>query len=306
MRTAFIRGAFVFTLACVLAQRASAHEPLWGESPQTFGFGVWHPEIRFGFQKEFLLLRGATRLANPDTLSRTRFESVLGVQYAPKTSLNVRLEIPYANVQSSDRVGGVSRTSNAGGFGDATLSIKSRFAQRFGEDWKEHQACTLGLQLPTGRHDGREANGSLLEPSEQPGSGKWGYMLGYAYAYERLKDTIWASTTLMGDIGGAGVKGDMLSLDANYGYWAVRAHKPQDLGVILAGGVHYEWMGKDRLATGTDPDSGYSLVAVQVSLIATKGVFQFRAGALFPLYQTANGTQLRPDVQARVGIEGLF
>jgi len=306
MRTLLIRLAMTFNLVCTLVQPSSAHEPLWGESPQTFGFGVWHPEIRFGFQKEFLLLRGATRLNNPEALRRMRFDSVLGIQYAPKTSMNVRIEIPYSIVQSSDRIGGVPRTSRTSGLGDIMLSAKSRFAQRFGEDWKEHQAYTVGLQLPTGQHGGREASGALLEPSEQPGSGKWGYSLGYAYAYERLKDTLWVSAMFMGDIGGAGSKGEMFTLDANYGYWFKRAHKPQDLGVILAAGTHYEWMGKDRLTMGAAPDTGYSLSALQVSLIATKGTFQFRAGALLPLYQHTNGTQLRPNVQMRVGIEVLL
>lgn len=306
MKTTFTKGTLMLLFLCMLTQIASAHEPLWGESPQTFAFGIWHPEIRFGLQNKHLLLRGATRLDNMEGLQRTRLDGVLGIQYAPKTSMNVRLEIPYANVQSSSYIRGVLRTSRTSGLGDLMLSIKSRLAQRFGQDWKEHQAYAVGLQLPTGHHTGREADGSLLGPSEQPGSGKWGYSLGYSYAYERFQDTIWASMMFMGDLGGGGRKGGMFSLDTNYGYWIKRAHKSQELGIILANGLHYEWMGKDELATGVDPDSGYSLLALQVSLIATKGTFQFRAGALFPLYQNVNGIQLRPDVQVRVGIEALF
>ena len=306
MKRAVCLPGLVLALATCFAPEAFAHEPLWGESPQTFAFGVWHPETRFGLQNEYLLLRGATRLDNPDALRRTRFDSVLGIQYAPKTSLNVRIEIPFASVHSSGLVGGTLRTSGVSGLGDIMISAKSRFAQRFGPDWKEHQAYTLGLQLPTGTHNGKEADGTLLEPSEQPGSGKWGYMVGYAYAYERLPDTWWASLMYMSDIGSTGSKGDMFTADANYGYWIKRAHRPQDLGIVLAAGPHFEWMGHDRLASGADPNTGYSLTALQVSLIATKGEIQFRAGALLPLSQHASGTQLRPEVQVRAGIEALF
>jgi hypothetical protein len=300
-------AAWLFVFVCVIVPSAArAHEPLWGESPQTFAFGVWHPEVRLGWQNEYLLLHGSSRLDNPDALRRTRFDTVLDIQYAPRTSLNVRLEIPYSVVRSSGLVSGQMHSASSSGLGDMMLSAKSRFAQRFGEDWKEHQAYTVGLQLPTGAHSGREVGGPLLEPSEQPGSGKWGYMVGYAYAYERLQDTFWASAMYMGDLGGAGSKGDMATFDANYGYWVVRAHKPNDLGIVLATGPHWEWMGHDRLSTGPDPDSGYTLLAWQASVIATKGPAQFRIGALFPLHQHANGTQLRPDVQLRAGVEALF
>src|SRR6185436_16401649 len=119
------------------------------------------------------------------------------------------------------------------------------------------------------KHSGREIDGAPLQPSEQPGSGKWGYMLGYSYAYERLKDTTWASVMYMGDLGGNGAKGDMLTADADYGYWVKRPFRPQDLGIILAAGPHWEWMAHDRLSTGLDPNSGYSLLAAQISLITT-------------------------------------
>lgn len=292
--------------AALGAAPARAHEPLWGDSPQTFAFGVWHPELRFGFQNEYLLLGGSHRLANPDALRRTRFDTVFGLQYAPKTSLNLRLEIPYASVRSSGRIGGMAQSNRVNGIGDITLSAKNRFRQRFGEDWKEHMAYTVGLQLPSGVHSGRDVDGTPLQPSEQPGSGKWGYMLGYSYAYERLDDTAWASVMYMGDLGCNGAKGDMMTVDADYGYWVHRTYRPQDLGIVVATGPHWEWMGHDRLSTGLDPNSGYSLLAMQLSLIGTKGPAQLRVGALFPLQQSANGVQLRPDVQVRAGIEALF
>jgi hypothetical protein len=131
-------------------------------------------------------------------------------------------------------------------------------------------------------------------------------MLGYAYAYERLKDTVWASAMFMTDIGGAGSRGPSLELDGNYGYWVRRAKRPQDLGVIIAAGVHLQAAGRDRIASGDDPNSGFDLAGLQASLIATKGQAQFRAGLLVPVYQRVNGTQLRPEVQVRAGMEILL
>jgi hypothetical protein len=285
---------------------ASAHEPLWGESPQTFAFGVWHPEVRFSYDNNFNLLRGARRIGNPDAMRRTRFDTLVSLQYAPMTSMNVRVEIPFSQVSTQQKIGGQLRASGVQGLGDAMLSAKSRFSQRFGEDWKEHQSFTVGLQLPTGEHGGRYPDGSKLGPSFQPGSGKWGFMLGYAYAYERLQDTFWASAIYMRDVGGAGTKGDMMTVDLNYGHWMPRATRPQDLGVIVAVGPHLELMGHDRLASGRDPDSGWTVLGLQTSIIATKGPMQFRLGVMLPVYQRVNGTQLRPDFQARAGWEILL
>jgi hypothetical protein len=291
---------------CLLPTGAKAHEPLWGESPQTFGFGVFHPEFRLGYENDHLLLRGSRLLDNPAALRRSRLDALLSFQYAPKTSLNLKVDIPVVAVSMQQRIGTQLQRSSVTGLGDIVLSAKSRFYQKFGEDWKVHHAYMVGLQLPTGEQGGRYPDGSLLSPSDQPGSGKLGWMLGYAFAYERLKDTVWASAMVMGDFGSNGTKGDMLQLDANYGYWIKRALKPQDLGIILAGGVHGEWMSRDRLATGADPDSGYTLAGLQSSLIATKGQGQARIGLLIPVYQRVNGTQLRSEVQVRAGVEILL
>jgi hypothetical protein len=305
MKLALSTLAVAATLACGLPRAASAHEPLWGESPQTFAFGILHPELRFGYENDSLLLRGSRRLGNPDLLRRTRLDGLFSLQYAPSTSLNVRIDIPFAQVLASQRINGQVRRTGATGLGNIALSAKSRFYQRFGEDWKVHQSYMAGLSLPTGA-GGFNPDGSRLSPSDAPGTNKFGAMLGYAFAYERLKDTFWASAMLMSDIGGAGSRGPSLEIDGNYGYWLRRAKRPQDLGVILAGGVHLQAQGRDRIEGGNDPNSGFDLAGVQASLIATKGQAQLRAGVMVPVYQHVNGTQLRPEIQVRAGMEILL
>jgi hypothetical protein len=293
-------------LLLLSASAALAHEPLWGESPQTFAFGVWHPEVRFGFENASQLRRGGSALTNPDTLRRSRLDGLVSLQFAPRTSLNVKVEIPFAQVWNQQRVGGQSVRTDVGGLGDIVLSAKSRFYQKFGPEWKLHQSYTVGLQLPTGVHDGKMPDGTPLSPMFQPGSGKFGLVLGYAFAWERLHDTTWLSLMYRTDFGGAGRRGDMLQLDANYGYWARRAKRPQDLGILTALGLHVEMTGRDRLASGLDFDSGYVLTALQANFMATKGQAQFRVGVLVPLVQHIGGTQLRPEWQMRAGFEILL
>ena len=199
MREALRCLAFALVLGCALTRAASAHEPLWGESPQTFAFGVLHPELRFGYENDCLLLRGSGRIGNPDLLRRTRVDGLFSLQYAPRTTLNVRVDIPFAQVTTAQRINGQVRRSDATGLGNISLSAKSRFYQKFGEDWKVHQSYVVGLSLPTGA-GGFTPDGARISPSDSPGTNKFGVMLGYAFAYERLK----AGQQLAA--GGAGVR----------------------------------------------------------------------------------------------------
>ncbi len=236
----------------------------------------------------------------------SRQESVFSLQYSPQTTLNVRLEIPYVRVTSEQRIDGQTRESRASGMGDAMLSAKSRFRAEFGPDWKAMHAYMVGLQLPTGEHNGREPDGTPLLPSEQPGTGNWGVLLGYAFAYERLQDTTWASALYSRDLEGGSRRGDMLTLDAAYGYWVRRANRPQDLGVILAAGPRLQVMGKDRVSGQSDRDSGSRMAGLHTTLIATKDKYQGRIGLLVPVYQRYNGTQLGSGLEFRAGLEALF
>ncbi len=299
--------AVALWLAAFGPAAALAHEPLWGESPQTFAFGVFHPEIRFGYDNASVLLGGSRRLHNPDSLRRSRLDSLVSLAYAPETWLNVKLEVPFAQVASQQRIAGSLRSSTVSGTGDLVLSAKTRFEQRFGPDWKFHQSATVGLQLPTGERGGRMPDGSLLAPSDQPGSGRFGLSLGYAVAYERLADTTWASVMFRTDApSGKYRRGDSLMADAAYGYWVRRALRPQDEGLLLALGPHLEMSGKDRAAGASDPNSGYTSIGLQATFIRTQGQTQTRIGILVPLHQHVAGTQLRSDLQIRAGWEMLL
>ncbi len=195
--------SMLFLLFCL--KITHAHEPLWGETPQTFAFGVIHPEVRFA--------RGETRL---------------GLQYAFSTTRNVRVEVPVSS-------------------GSPILSVKSRLHARFGPDFKQMDALLLGI-------------------------GRDGGQLGYAFAHERLIDTIWASAVQT-----AG----RTELDAAYGYWTRRARTPADTGVLVALGLHQE----------------KALRGVHGSLIVTRGQTQTRVGVLYPTKGRA---------QVRLGLEALL
>ncbi len=285
---------------------AHAHEPLWGESPQTFGFGVLHPEIRFAWENDSALLRGATRIANPDALRMTRLDLLPSVQFAPRPTLNLKIEAPLAAVTTQQRIQGRLRTQSVVGLGDVVVSAKNRFKQHITENYKTQLSYTVGLKLPTGLHNGRMPDGSLLSPSNQPGSGQFGVQLGFAFDYERIKDTVYFSASYRHELTGSYRLGDQLLADVTYGRWLRLANKTGELGVFCAVGPHGEFSDHDHQVGGVDGNSGRSLVGMQASIIAIKGQAQFRAGLLIPVYQRANGTQVSSEIQFRAGAEWLL
>ena len=58
------------------------------------------------------------------------------VQYAPKTSFNVKFEVPYFQVEGSQLIQGRAIHSSEAGWGNAVLSIKGRFHQVLAEEFK--------------------------------------------------------------------------------------------------------------------------------------------------------------------------
>lgn len=214
-----MRRTLPFAVLALVAPPAAAHEPLWGETPQTFAFGVVHPELR--------LSRGQT---------------LLSVQYASRPDRNFKIEAPFG------RDGQVQ---------EVMLGVKSRLHVRLGPDFKQMGALLLGVH------------------TRQPGG-----QIGYAFAHERLTDTIWVSALRTQTR-----EGGATEIDAAYGYWVKRARTPADLGVVVALGGHHESLPEGRRA------------GVHGALIVTRGQRQARIGALLPRHGRA---------QVRLGIEALL
>jgi hypothetical protein len=281
-----------------------AHEPLWGETAQTFSHGVMHPEIRGGFLSTRGLFQGSKRIANPEGMKSEHSEVHVSMQYAPSTRLNVKLEVPFMQGRAEAMVGKERKTSRWSGTGNAMIFLKSRVLEQLRETSKTMHSAIVGIQLPTGERVAHEPNGEKMAPSEQPGTGNFGLQLGYALSFERLEDTVWLSASYLTELTGTVRRGDKLSLDAAYGYWVKRAYRPSDLGIVVAVGPRMEITGRDR--GGDFRNTGYTLTAAQMTIMATQGLSQYRIGVQVPLSQRYRGTQMGRGLEFRIGWETFF
>jgi hypothetical protein len=292
------RLGLVLAGAAVLAAPAAAHEPLWGETPSVFGFGVLHPEV-----KSIFFDAGSTRNGG-ERMRMSELETML--DYAPSAAINLRIEIPYHNNLHEEQVGGVKRSAVISGLGDITLRAKRRFSVRQDVGLNVQHSLLFGIKLPTGESDHRAPDGERADPHDQTGTGRPGILLGYAFDRERIDDTIWASVVWTRDLGGGFRMGDMLVLDLAYGPWLRRPNEARELGFNLALGLHGEYHADDPLGGGRDAGNGHRLVGFQVTPILTKGNHQLRFGVFVPFVR--GGSQEHTDFpyEVRAAFETFF
>ena len=163
----------VILIALGSTSPSMAHEPLWGETSNIFGPGVFHPEIRLG-----MMHRGDT--SDPGGESAREFEQEYGLQYGVNRFVNVRLDLPAVRTDMEENISGTTQSAAVNGIGDLLLSAKVRFHLRQDTGFQTSQAVALAWKLPTGDDDLSGPGGERLIPSDQPGSGQHGFEVGYA------------------------------------------------------------------------------------------------------------------------------
>src|SRR5262249_42314490 len=151
------------------------------------------------------------------------------------------------------------------GLGDASLEAKYRFHLDQETGFQTGQTLVVGWKLPTGANDRVGADGARLAPGEQPGSGRHGVRLGYAYDREQLVDSFWASLSYDHDFGDDFRKGDMGEADASYGRWVVRPNTADDLGINVAVGAHAEAHASDRLDGGLSGGNAHRVAGLHLT-----------------------------------------
>lgn len=284
--------------ASLLASPASAHEPLFGETPVIFGPNVYHPEWKVMYFEG-----GDTR--RPGRERMRMLEQMLMVDYGVTRYFNLRLEVPYVSNQMAMNIGGTVQRTTVSGLGDITARGKYRFIHKQATGFQLQHSALLGLKLPSGRSDHRYPDGMRLDPIDQTGSGKLGFVLGYAFDRETIEDTVWASAMWRRDLGRHFRRGDFVELDAAYARWLKLANTAEDLGVMIPLGVHAEITGSDRGEGGGSAHNSFRLFGFQATALATKGRNQYRIGVFIPVSHSGDEKRDYP-YQLRAAFETFF
>jgi hypothetical protein len=230
----------------------------------------------------------------------------LNVAYRPAEDLSLTLTLPMVQKKIVSVGPAPSVTdSDLSGLGD--IEVGARYAAwrsvEVGARRVQELAFGLGASIPSGAHDARLADGSLLDPHGQLGTGGWGPFATVAYRHEQ------------GDWTGYGSLGYRLRTEASYfdgskykfgdaTLWGVHGQYQVGRRVVLDLGVDGRYAVADR---ATDPD-GVVTGAVGntggalMSAVPAVYVEAFRGGWLFarsqiPFYKDLLGEQdVRPNL----------
>jgi hypothetical protein len=129
-----------------------------------------------------------------DRLSQTSYR--LNVVYRPVEALSLTATLPFVT-KRIETVGGAAKVkaSDLTGLGDAELAARWAVwrSVNVGAQRVHELAITGGSALPTGQKDRKDADGALIDPHGQLGTGGFGPFAGLAYRYEQGDLTALAS-----------------------------------------------------------------------------------------------------------------
>jgi len=274
-------------------------------------------QLRLQLDTEYVRVTAGTDGMPGSTDTLTQWSTRLNAVYRPVDDLALSLTVPFLSKKMGTRPGepGLAmHDMTQSGLGDVELAARWAVwrAVDFGGGRVQELAVAAGSTLPTGKHDAKDAEGNLVDPHLQVGTGGWGPFAGLHYRYEQGSWLGFASLSYrirtQGSYGG-GVKyrfGDA-ALWSVHGQYRPVARVALDLGLD---GRHAR---ADRAADaeGTvfpsvENTGGTVLSAAPGAYLnAVGGLWLFVRGQV-PVYKSLRGEQdVKPTVTAGVQFQAL-
>lgn len=253
--------------------------------------------------------RDGTRVDNNDRERETHLTQQYSVFYALSSRLTVSGLVPIASRQSEilseDRT---LVTGNQIGLADVSLLLRFKPLVVHSLETSTIVSIAGGVKLPTGRTDGRDSEGNLLDSHIQLGTGSTDYLLG-ASGFVTF-DRIALITNLLGGITGKGANGHTFGNSLNYDTSVRYKLNPEeyiDMQFFATIGINGEWRGRERQDGITLDDSGGNVTYVTAggqifftSSISLEALFQY------PVIHGLHGTQLGESYRIVTGVQLLF
>lgn len=144
-------------------------------------------QLRLDVDTEYLRVDAGTDEQPGYTDELTQWSYRFNAVYRPIDDLSLIGTIPLVSKAIRTVGGGTNVTaSNLTGLADVELGARYAFWRRvdFGVGRVQELAVSAGSTIPTGGHDRKNEDGSLLDPHGQLGIGGWGPFAGLHYRFE--------------------------------------------------------------------------------------------------------------------------
>lgn len=144
-------------------------------------------KLRLQLDTEYLRVDAGTDGDERSTDKLKQWSYRFNAVYRPIEDLSFVVTVPLVT-KSIDTVGANPATgSDLTGLGD--VEVAARYAVwrsvDLGKQRVHEVAVTAGTMVPTGPHDAKDADGALIDPHGQLGTGGWGPFVGLGYLFEQ-------------------------------------------------------------------------------------------------------------------------
>jgi len=299
-------------LTLVALWPAPARAQIFGRGARTefisgFGIRTFASLLRFND-----LLAAGSKIDDPAQRSISVRVTPVSLVYGLRRSVSVVGIFPFVDKEMSvSGADGPMTIATGTGIGDATFLVKWRFFTRNRGRGTFRLAVEGGAKTPTGNDGLRDADGALLPPVLQRGSGSWDPTAALTVTYAPPTDRgRWMFT---GDVGTTIAteanefeQGNRFAYDAMAKYRIHPARYPgRDTFLLLE--INGRWQGRAR-STGLQlADSGGHVVYLSPGIqFLLRGNLILEGGVQIPVLRDLNGTQLAPSFNGLVGLRYII
>jgi hypothetical protein len=199
-------------------------------------------------------------------------------------------------------------TGDEYGVGDVAVLGRFKAVMEHSEESTTILSLAAGMKLATGRTDGKDSEGELLDAHVQLGTGSTDFLAGLSgfLAWDRTA----LIANLLGGITTKGANGHQFGNNLNYDLSARYRVYPSDyegIQFFATLGINGEWRGKE-LQDGTEvEDSGGNVTYVAPGIqIFFSPAISFEAVYQYPFLHGLHGHQLGEDYRIMSGVQFLL
>ncbi len=278
-----------------------------GISPLEVGSSGLRIDIRY--LSVGTIFAGGTKTANPARELETHLTQQYSMFYAFDEALSIAALVPVPR-RHSERIDAVGQTIVGNQFGVGDLAMLGRYKAFVGHDIASTFILSVqgGVKLPTGRTDGHDSHGDILDAHVQLGTGSTDALVGIS-AIAAVGRIAFIGNVL-GSITGKGANSHQFGNSANYDAtvrYRVWPGDYEETQLFLTFSLDGEFRGQEREDGAVDPNSGghvvYASPGIQVFVTPAFSLeFSYQQAVLHNLY----GQQLGEDYRLLSGVQILF
>ncbi len=253
--------------------------------------------------------RDGTKVDNANRELETHLTQQYSVFYALFSRFTLSGLVPIASrhseVLSEDRT---LVTGNQIGLADVSLLLRFKPLIEHSMESSYIVSLAAGVKFPTGRTDGHDSQGNLLDAHIQLGTGSTDYLVG-ASGFATF-DRIALIANLLGGITGKGANGHTFPNSLNYDTsvrYKLNPDEYVDTQFFATVGINGEWRGRELQDGITDENSGGNVTYVSTGAqifftpsISLEALFQY------PVIHGLHGEQLGESYRIVTGLQLLF